>query len=88
MAANKFRVTATSANWNVTYFECRVTLDMAVNIYDADREVATTRRHIPGKVGLMTHLETLCLPIRLNSSDQTFYGTQIRAFYEAGPSSE
>ena len=26
IAANKFRVTATSASWNVTYFECRVTL--------------------------------------------------------------
>jgi hypothetical protein len=25
IAANKFRVTATSASWNVTYFECRVT---------------------------------------------------------------
>ncbi len=26
IAENKFRVTATSANWNVTYRECRVTL--------------------------------------------------------------
>jgi hypothetical protein len=26
IAANKFRVTATSASWNVTYFACRVTL--------------------------------------------------------------
>ncbi len=25
IAANKFHVTATSANWNVTYLECRVT---------------------------------------------------------------
>ena len=25
IATNKFRVTATSASWNVTYFECRVT---------------------------------------------------------------
>ena len=26
IVANRFRVTATSASWNVTYFECRVTL--------------------------------------------------------------
>jgi hypothetical protein len=26
MAANNFRGTATAANWNVTHFECRVTL--------------------------------------------------------------
>jgi hypothetical protein len=26
IAANKFRVTATSASWNVKYFACRVTL--------------------------------------------------------------
>ena len=25
IATNKFRVTATSANWNITYRECRVT---------------------------------------------------------------
>ena len=25
IAANNLRVTATSASWNVTYFECRVT---------------------------------------------------------------
>ena len=27
IVANNFRVTATSASWNVTYFECRVTFD-------------------------------------------------------------
>ena len=25
IAANRFRIVATSASWNVTYFECRVT---------------------------------------------------------------